>query len=122
MQGDKMSIKPKKYDEDEGNKGYGTSHYIGQLNQLYSKQYASNTASWDEMDDEIKFEMVVKSLFVIRELDDSSVNKVMEALRSIFERDMSFIESLLKFMQEEELLSKRAGKISLTDEGKDVLE
>lgn len=116
-----MSTKANKIDGSDDQEDYGTSHYLGQLNQLYSKHNQSITVPWEEMDDELKYELVVKALFIIKELDDSPVDEVKENLRSVFDRDMKFVGSSFRFMEEQDLISVKEGKIHLTKTAREIL-
>lgn len=118
-----MSIKSKRSDDDDDDEEYGTSHYLDQLNQIYSKHQRSNTMAWEEMDNDVKYEIVVKALFVIANMEDPSSEQIKESLRVVFERDIHFAESMLRFMLDQDLLTiANGGTVRLTKSAKEILD
>ena len=118
-----MSIKSNRPDDDDDDEEYGTSHYLDQLNQVYSKHQRSSTMSWEDMDDDVKYELVVKALFVIANMEDPSSEQIKESLRLVFERDAHFAESAYRFMLEKDLLTTAdGGTIQLTKSAKEILD
>jgi len=115
-----MSAKDKGYDNGS-DESFDTSHYLGQLNEIYSKYAQGVTESWDNLDDEVKYELVIKSLFVIKELDDSPVDSIMENLKVVLDRGDELTTPILRFMLDQHLVTEKAGKIHLTGEGREIL-
>jgi hypothetical protein len=115
-----MSTKAKGHDENDNDK-HDTSHYLGQLNQIYSKYVQSTSVPWDELDEEIKYEFVIKSLFVVRELTTPRY-KIKEKLQALHGRGDEFTDHILRFMEDQHLVTKKAGNLHLTDDGEDILD
>lgn len=116
-----MSTKAKSHAQSD-NGAYDTSRYLGQLNQIYNKYGQSTSESWDQLDEELKYELVIKSLFVVKELDGSPVEDIKGNLQMVLSRGDEFTTHVLRFMQDQELVTEKKGKIHLTEEGKEILE
>lgn len=113
-----MSTKP---DGQSRSEEFDTSHYLGQLNQIYSQYPQSQTESWDALGDELKYELVIKSLFAVKQLGNSSVEEIKQNLQGLLKRGDDFTTPIVNFMLEHKLVTEEAGKIHLTGEGRNIL-
>ena len=101
--------------------GRSTSRYLQELNQRYARQDYGGNLPWEDLDEELKLELVVKFLLSLQKIDSSQFDEVKSALEEMFERDDDFVEAALNFMQEEDLISVKDGVVRLTEAGRDVL-
>jgi len=116
-----MATTPKKHDVENINAGYGTSHYLGKLNQLYTEQRSQKVLSLDAMDEDTRLDLVAEFLRILKESDNSPIAKFESTVRSKLRTDKSLIKSVIELMEDSELISSSTGKIRLTSSGKEVL-